>query len=126
MHRFLHRRPPHRRTRRIGVIHRTVDTKHRRATVNDAVRTFLRELEAILATMDEAARLRTLECLRGLVNGFATFKEAVPVRTKAIGLLAGDLVMFMSMGKKGPDVMAKLRTLAKEVGPHVDWLVHAL
>lgn len=91
------------------------------------VKTFLRELEKVLARMGVAERRRASEILRGLIDGLAHFKEAVPgLPPKAIAALIADLTMYMSMGKKGPAVFEKAKAIAVEVGPHVDALVNSL
>ena len=77
--------------------------------------------------MSAEQRRRVAKILGGLINGLAGFKEAIPgLPAKATAALIADLTMYMSMGKKGPEVFEKAKKIAKEVGPHVDELVHAL
>jgi hypothetical protein len=91
------------------------------------VKTFLRELEKILARMTVEQRRRVGVVLGNLINGISGISEALPgLSKKAWTLLIADLTMFMSMGKKGPAVLEKARAVAKEAGPHVDAIVSAL
>lgn len=88
------------------------------------MKTFLRELQKVLARMSAAEKRRAFQILDGLVDGLSNFGVAVPgLPLKAIGALIADLSMYMSMGKKGPAVFEKARAMAPEIGPDVDELV---
>lgn len=76
--------------------------------------------------MDDAGRARVLECVQGLMKGFDLFTDYAKVSRKAMGFLIGDLAMWKSMNRTGPQVMQKIGELAKATGPHVERIFQAL
>lgn len=77
--------------------------------------------------MTAERRAEVIELLRGMLRGLAGFKLALPgIPWKATMALIKDLTLEMGLGKKGPAVLAKAKTIAHETGPYVEELLHAI
>lgn len=90
------------------------------------MRTFLRELEIILAGLDDAGRERALRDVQGFVRALDALSGYLKLSGKAILALLADFTMWKSMNKPGAEIMTKAREMAKSTGPYVDRIFQAL
>ena len=85
----------------------------------------MRVLERQLGQMDEKGRAQAVEAVRRLVQGVMGVGAHLQLPMPAVLRAAGAIGVEHSMGRTGPETLAKVKAQAAKVGPHVGALFSA-